>query len=69
MQAGLRHYGGASGAQRFLEALLEDALPPPLAALPRDLAELPPPAAPVPAAGSSGGRGNGGNFATRCCRA
>ena len=32
---------------RFLEALLEDALPPPLAALPRDLAELPPTAAPA----------------------
>jgi len=97
--AGLRHYGGASGAQRFLEALLtltlnltrtralpptltvtlaltlipnlalirtltpsltlsltltrfleallEDTLPPPLAALPRDLAELPPTAAPA----------------------
>ena len=32
---------------RFLEALLEDTLPPPLAALPRDLAELPPTAAPA----------------------
>ena len=59
--AGLRHFNGA--ADRLIDALLEDRLPPPLAALARDLTELPPSAAissPEPPASSGLVSGNGG---------
>lgn len=58
LQVGVRHYGGASNV--FIEALLQDSLPPLLAALPRDLAELPSPAATAPAVSWSSNCGGGG---------